>query len=146
AGSHAGYRKAVPFHPVPARKKEFSSMKKLFAFPVFVLAVSALAIAADAELKSGLPVGEGPVPAFNVRDITGPNKGTTLCYRCLYGDQPVVAVFTRDLNDNVRELVKNIDGKVGQNKDKKMAAFVVVLSDDPDAVEPKIVSLAKDAK
>jgi hypothetical protein len=31
-------------------------------------------------VQSGLKVGES-VNAFNVDDITGPNKGTTLCYR-----------------------------------------------------------------
>lgn len=31
-------------------------------------------------VQSGLKVGE-PVNAFLVDDITGPNKGTTLCYR-----------------------------------------------------------------
>jgi hypothetical protein len=32
------------------------------------------------ELKSGLDVGKAATP-FNVRDITGPNAGKTLCYR-----------------------------------------------------------------
>ena len=32
------------------------------------------------ELKSGLEVGKSATP-FNVRDITGPNAGKTLCYR-----------------------------------------------------------------
>ncbi len=31
-------------------------------------------------VASGLKVGDAPSP-FNVDDITGPNKGTTLCYR-----------------------------------------------------------------
>lgn len=31
-------------------------------------------------LKSGLQVGE-TADAFNVQDVTGPNKGTSLCYR-----------------------------------------------------------------
>ena len=35
--------------------------------------------AADA-VKSGQKVGESVSP-FDVEDITGPNKGTTLCYR-----------------------------------------------------------------
>lgn len=35
---------------------------------------------AVAELKSGLQVGDS-APAFNVRDITGPNAGKSLCYR-----------------------------------------------------------------
>ncbi len=30
--------------------------------------------------ESGLAVGE-PAPAFDVYDVTGPNKGTELCYR-----------------------------------------------------------------
>ena len=120
-------------------------MKK-FAGLVAVLSVAMLstAFAAD-EVKSGLPVGEF-VPAFNVRDVTGPNVGKTLCYRCAYGARPVVTIFTRDMNANVNDLVKQIDDKVGANKDEKMAAFVVVLSDDPDAVEPKLKSLAKDSK
>jgi len=109
-----------------------------------LLAVTGMALAAD-KLESGLPVGE-TVPAFNVRDITGPNEGKKLCYRCQYGARPVVTVFTRELTDNVKELVKKIDAKVGDNKDKKMAAFVVVLTEDPDAVEPKLKSLAESAK
>ena len=120
-------------------------MKKFSAALTLCLFAVGAAFAAD-EVKSGLPVGDGPVPAFNVRDITGPKKGTTLCYRCQYGSRPVVTVFTRELNDTVKDLVTKIDEKVGANKDKKMAAFVVVLTEDPDAVEPKLVALAKDAK
>lgn len=109
-----------------------------------VLALTGIAVAAD-ELKSGLPIGE-KVPAFNVRDITGPSKGKTLCYRCQYGARPVVAVFTREMNDTVKDLVTKIDAKVGENKDAKMAAFVVSITEDPDAVEPKLEKLAKDSK
>jgi hypothetical protein len=121
-------------------------MKKLSAIVALcAVAVTGLALAAEVELKSGLPVGED-LPAFNVRDITGPSKGTTLCYRCQYGDRPVATIFTREMNDTVKELIKKLDAKVAENKDKKMAAFVVVLSNDPDAVEPKLVALAKDSK
>jgi len=120
-------------------------MKKFYTSAVVCLmAIAGAALAAE-ELKSGLPVGE-QVPAFNVRDITGPSKGKTLCYRCQYGARPVVTVFTRDLTDNVKDLVQKIDTQVGENKDKKMAAFVVVLTEDPDAIEPKIEALAKQAK
>lgn len=118
-------------------------MKKLIAFAC-VLAVSGVALAA--ELTSGLPVGEGPVPAFNVRDITGPDKGKTLCLRCKYGSRPVVTVFTREVNDTVKDLVKKIDATVAKNEEKKMAAFVVVLTDEADATETKLASLAKDSK
>lgn len=60
-------------------------MRSLRAWGSLAVVVSALgagiAIAGDAPgLKSGLQVGES-APAFNVQDITGPNKGTSLCYR-----------------------------------------------------------------
>jgi hypothetical protein len=120
-------------------------MKKFAGVAVAcLLALTGIAIAAD-EVKSGLPVGES-VPPFNVRDITGPSAGKTLCYRCKFQDQPVVSIFTREMNENVTDLVKQVDQKVGQNKDQKMAAFVVVLSDDPDATEPKLEKIAKDQK
>jgi hypothetical protein len=38
-----------------------------------------VAVAAE-RLESGLQVG-ARTSAFNVRDITGPNQGKTLCYR-----------------------------------------------------------------
>ena len=44
-----------------------------------VCAVVGVALAAEA-IKSGLEVGQ-PATPFNVRDITGPNAGKTLCYR-----------------------------------------------------------------
>jgi hypothetical protein len=120
-------------------------MKKISAVLAFCLLAVGAAYAAD-EVKSGLPVGEKGVPPFQVRDITGPSKGKTLCYRCQYGARPVVTVFARELTDDVKDLVAKIDEKVGSNKDKKMAAFVVVLTENPDAVEPKLESFAKDKK
>lgn len=44
-----------------------------------LIATMGVAFAAE-EIKSGLQVGE-PATPFNVRDITGPNEGKTLCYR-----------------------------------------------------------------
>jgi len=55
----------------------------------------------------------------------------------------VVAIITRKLTDDLASLVKQVDEKVGANKDKKMASFVVVLSEDPAANEAKLKELAK---
>jgi hypothetical protein len=60
-------------------------MRMRVVWGISALVVSALvvgaAFAADAVgLKSGLQIGE-MAGAFNVQDITGPNKGTSLCYR-----------------------------------------------------------------
>jgi hypothetical protein len=43
-------------------------------------AVAVCGLAVAAELQSGLQVGDH-AGAFNVKDITGPNKGKSLCYR-----------------------------------------------------------------
>jgi len=98
--------------------------------------------AGAAEVQSGLQPGDAP-PAFNVRDITGPKAGKTLCYRCMYGSRPVVSIFAREIDENVANLIKQVDAQVGENGDKKMAAFVVLLTDDADAAEGKLKEVAK---
>lgn len=116
-------------------------MKKFVACVAAALVCCSAAIAA--ELKSGLEIGEGVNP-FYVQDVTGPSAGKDpLCYRCQYGKRPVVAIFTRKVDDKVAALVKEVDSKVAKSGEKKMAAFVVVLSDDPAANEAKLKELAK---
>lgn len=52
-----------------------------FGLPcIGLVVVAAGAIAMAETVKSGLEVGDH-AGAFNVKDITGPNKGKTLCYR-----------------------------------------------------------------
>ena len=58
-------------------------MRPRFAKGISAVAVSIVmvgtSLAGDA-VRSGLKVGESVNP-FQVDDITGPNKGTSLCYR-----------------------------------------------------------------
>lgn len=114
-------------------------MRKLLAV---ALLLGVVGIVGAAELKSGLQPGDAP-PAFNVLDVTGPSAGEKLCYRCQYGNRPVVSIFTRKIDGNVAKLIKDVDGVVGKNGDKKMAAFVVLLSDDIDGAEKALTKLAK---
>lgn len=114
-------------------------MKK---FLVAAMILGMAGVAGAAEVESGLQPGDRP-DAFNVRDVTGPEAGKSLCYRCKYGARPVVSIFTRDIDDNVTNLIKEVDKQVGANEDKKMAAFVVLLTDDPDAAEAKLSEVAK---
>ena len=53
--------------------------KALFASTVAVLGFLALGAEGDKALKSGLQPGDRTSP-FQTRDITGPNKGKSLCY------------------------------------------------------------------
>ncbi len=85
-----------------------------------------------ADIQSGLQVGDYP-GAYKVEDITGPAAGEKLCYRCRYGTRPVVNIFTRSMNADVAKLIKDLDAVVGKNKDAGMGAFVVLLTDKPEA-------------
>jgi hypothetical protein len=121
--------------------QEIETMKKLLAPAVgLLLAVAAFAADGAATLQVGDEVGP-----FYVKDVTGPAAGTALCYRCRYGDQPVVSVFAREVNDELAALLKEIDAVVGKNSDHEMAAFLVVLTDDPAGQEEKLKQLATDA-
>ncbi len=113
-------------------------MKKLFA----VVAMMAACVVAQAAEKS-LAVGEGVAP-FYVTDVTGPSAGEKLCYRCRYGSKPVVSVFARKMTPEVAALTKGIDGVVGENQSKKMAAFVVLMTDKPEESEAGLKTVAKD--
>lgn len=55
----------------------------------------------------------------------------------------MVNIFAREITDDLASLVKQVDDVVAKNADKKMAAFLVVLADDADAVAPKLEELAK---
>lgn len=115
-------------------------MKKLFVpATILCLAICGLAVAAE-EIKSGLQPGSFP-GAFEVLDCSGPAKGETLCYRCRYGQQPVVSIFARNIDDNVTALLKKVDGEIEKNKPLK--AFFVLLTDDAKGSEAKLTELAK---
>ncbi len=116
-------------------------MKLFLGLAMSVMLIPAVANAEDGK-SDCLEVGSD-VGAFYVTDVTGPNAGNQLCYRCQYKDRPVVSIFAREVNAELASLVKQIDEVVGKNSDDKMAAFVVVLSDDPKAQEGKLKELAK---
>ena len=116
-------------------------MRRILSVAFVASAMFAGALIA-AELKSGLQPGDD-IPAYNVRDVTGPSEGKTLCYRCKYGARPVVNIFAREMTPEVVALVKQIDDLVGKNEEKKMAAFVTLLTNDPDKDEATLKEIAK---
>ncbi len=54
--------------------------------------------------------------------------------------------MVREITDELTSLVKKLDKAVESNKGDKMAAFVVVLSDDPDEAEAKLKKIAEKEK
>lgn len=120
-------------------------MRKFFSLCMVGLIAAGMQAVDAADLKSGLQVDEYP-GAFYVTDITGPNASQKLCYRCQYGARPVVSIFVREMNENTSKLVKEIDAVVGKNADSKMAAFVTVLSEDPDQQEAALKQVKEQQK
>jgi CheY-like chemotaxis protein len=119
--------------------------KSLMACVALAVASIGLAVAAE-KVQSGLEKG-AKVPAFYVKDITGPAKdGDELCYRCRYGNQPVVTIFAQEMTDEVAALAKELDGVVAKNRDQKMAGFVVLMASDPAKAAPSLTKAAEKLK
>jgi len=55
----------------------------------------------------------------------------------------VINVFARGLTDDLASLVKGLDAVAGENEEKKMEGFVVLLSEDPDADEANLQEFAE---
>ncbi len=105
--------------------------KSLVALAALFVASVGFAVAAE-KIESGPDKGFS-VPAFYVKDVTGPAKdGDDLCYRCRYGAQPVVTIFAKEMTDEVAALTKELDGVVAKNRDQKMAGFVVLMTDNAE--------------
>ena len=94
------------------------------------------------ELRSGPVVGDLVFP-FDVKDCTGPAAGKFLCYRCQYAGRPTVSIFIRDVDEQVTSLVQQLDKTVLRNRRQRLAAFLVLLTDDPRGGQKKLRALAK---
>ncbi len=106
--------------------------------------------AVAAELQSGPSTGDF-VGAFDVVKVGGAvgdgvTAGEELCYRCKYGNSPVVMVFARTADASLAKLTKKLDAEVAEHKDAKLRAFVNVLAADKSAAESAARELAAKQK
>src|SRR5687767_11711517 len=83
------------------------------------------------------------VAAFDVVDVTGPNKGKQLCYRCSYGGNPVVAAFIKSGAPETAAVLEGVQ-KLTNQHGGKLRSFVVFMN-GPEA-KPTIEKLAKEHK
>jgi len=122
-------------------------MKTALTFCTTLALLASVAVAA--ELKSGLEPGK-PIGPFDVVKCAGPDDkvkvGDELCYRCKYGQRPMVMVFSRSSDAKVAALVKKLDGAVEANSAKQLAAFVSLLGADREALEAKAKQFSTSAK
>ncbi|HVX14456.1 MAG TPA: hypothetical protein VHC22_24935 [Pirellulales bacterium] len=125
-------------------------MRLMQTFVAGVAVLAGLSFAVAAELKSGKQPGDAIGP-FDVVKCAGSEDddvklGAELCYRCKYGNRPMVMVFARKSDASVSGLVKKLDGAVEKNSDEKLAAFVNLVGEDKDALETNAKELGKKAK
>lgn len=117
----------------------------MFRVSQFATAIAGIAFVASlyaADLKSGPQVGKSVTP-FNPTHVTGPDAGKSSCLVWKNGGNPVVAIFAREIDDNLASLVKQIDKATTDNAAKKMGSFVIFLTDDKDTMEKKIKEFAE---
>jgi hypothetical protein len=122
-------------------------MRLMQTFLASVALLAGFSLAVAAELKSGVQPGK-QIGAFDVvkcagSEDDGVDLGTKLCYRCKYGNRPMVMVFSRKADESIGGLVKKLDAAVQKNSDDQLAAFVNLLGDNEDALEAHAKDLGK---
>lgn len=94
---------------------------------VFCLSIALTALAADA-LDSGLKVGEN-APAFDPTHVSGPDRRTTACPMCKYGDGQGVMIWlnTDDLTD-ATAITRRLEREIQTKGVEKMRAFIMYMN------------------
>lgn len=118
-------------------------MRNCFLLLMLVAGLHRPTQAAGEEVASGLATG-GRVAPLKVRDCTGPAAGKTLCYTCRYGSRPVVGVFTREISDELTELVAAFNEQVGRERQRRMAVYVVLIGNDTAAAENRLKKISRE--
>lgn len=125
-------------------------MSRVFLGTVLSAAlVATVAVAADSAsvgLKQGDPIGAFYVTKVAGAEDDGVKAGDELCYRCKYGNRPMVMVFTRKSSDKLAQLVSQLDKAVEKHSDSKLQAFVTVMGEDQAALKSSAKAIAKSAE
>lgn len=114
-----------------------------------VAMVATVAVAADTShvgLKQGDSIG-----AFYVTKIAGAvddgvPQDQELCYRCKYGQRPMVMVFARKGSDKLNDLIVQLDKAVAENSDAQLKSFVTVVGADPAGLKKAANQICDQAK
>ncbi len=125
-------------------------MSRLFLGSVLTAAlVASVAVAADTAtvgLKQGDSIGAFYVTKVAGAPEDGVKSGQELCYRCKYGQRPMVMVFTRKAGDKVTQLVSQLDKAVAENTDAQLKGFVTVMGSDQSSLKESAKQIAEGSK
>ena len=95
--------------------------KLLSKLPILLCAA---AIAAD--IVSGLSIG-ATTQSIPVSDVTGPYKGTLICYVCDYDKAPDVLAFFRDPSDATAKEIVQLNDLYLKNKSRNFKAVAMMI-------------------
>lgn len=110
-------------------------MNKMIPALGALIAVAIPAIAAS-PVDSGLKVGEMVTP-YHPKHVAGPDKGTTNCPPCTYGNRPAVqAWFNMDeKTETILAITKHLSGAVDKYEASEFKAFSIMLTKCEKCVE-----------
>jgi hypothetical protein len=100
-------------------------MKIHLLFPAAILCAVLLAPAAD--IVSGPPVGATTM-SIPVSDVTGPYKGTLICYVCDYDKAPDVLAFFRDTSAATAKEIVALNDLYLKNKSHGFKAVAMIIA------------------
>lgn len=117
----------------------------MFSAPI----VSAEEPANDATAK-GLCAGDD-VGAFLVTKVAGAanddvDDGATLCYRCKYGQRPMVMIFTRTTDGSVSKLIEQVDAAVAKHSKDELKGLVTLIGSEPTKLTTQGKAMASKLK
>jgi len=101
-------------------------MTRLSKFAILcpILLVS---LAPAADIVSGPPVGATTM-SIPVSDVTGPYKGTLICYVCDYDKAPDVLAFFRDTSDATAKEIIALNDLYLKNKSRNFKAVAMIIA------------------
>lgn len=99
----------------------------------------------DNSLKQGDSIGVFYVTKVAGAEDDGVEPGEEVCYRCRYGSQPMVMVFTRDTGSKVADLVKRIDKAVAENEDVRLKGLLTLIGEDATSLKQDATKFARRA-
>jgi len=120
-------------------------MKSLNAFIITFLLITASSLIAEEVITSGIPLNK-PVPAYQLLDITGNYSGKNTCYTWNYGIAPVIAIFAKDIDDDLISLISIVDAYTKKHEKKALSAYALFTEGDIKSLRPKLETISKNRK
>lgn len=107
---------------------------------------SSVSAAEPAASAKGLSAGDN-ISMFLVTKVAGAQDdgvetGATICYRCKYGQRPMVMVFTRSTDGSVTKLVKELDAAVAKHADDQLKGIVTLIGAKTDELTKQATEIA----